>query len=340
MKKGVINFIGIDVSKNTLDVALIQVIKGVKQPIKSFVIANTTAGLKRLEIILKGYSVIMSKQTLLVIENTGLYHRLLFNFCVSKAVSICIENAAQIKWSLGISRGKNDKVDARRIAVYAYKNREDLKPSTMACKAILELKDLLTIREKVIKQINQLKVPINEMKNYYSKSEINRLEKNILPGLKGLKASLQNIEKDIADTINSDEIVKQQYRLLLSVPGIGKVTALYLLGCTRGFTSYTTGKQLASYAGVVPFEHRSGTSIRGRSRVHKMANKHLKKLLHMGAVSCIKNYAEFKDYYERKQSEGKHKMSVLNAIRNKIILRVAAVIKNQQPYVNNYSKAA
>lgn len=340
MKKVLINFIGIDVSKHTLDVALIQVNKGVKQPIRSFVISNTKAGLKKLEIILKGYSVMMNKQTLLVIENTGLYHRLLFNFCVSNAVNICIENAAQIKWSLGISRGKNDKVDARRIAVYAYKNREDLQPTTMASKAILELKDLLTIREKVIKQINQLKVPLNEMKNYYSKLEIKRLEKSILPGLKGLKSTLQNIEKDIINAINSDEKVKQQYSLLVSVPGIGKVTALYLLSCTRGFTSYNTGKQLASYAGVAPFEHRSGISIKGRSRVHKMANKNLKRLLHMGAVSCIKNYPEFKEYYERKQSEGKHKMSVLNAVRNKIVLRVAAVIKNQKPYVNNYDKVA
>lgn len=71
-----------------------------------------------------------------------------------------------------------------------------------------------------------------------------------------------------------------------------------------------------------------------------MANKELKKLLHMGAVSAITHYAEFKDYYDRKVKEGKHKLSAINAVRSKIALRAVAVINNQAAYVDKYKKAA
>jgi transposase len=74
--------------------------------------------------------------------------------------------------------------------------------------------------------------------------------------------------------------------------------------------------------------------------MHKMANKDLKKLLHMGALAAINHYKEFRSYYERKVNEGKHELSVLNAIKSKIALRAVAVINNQQPYVDNYKKAA
>ena len=118
-----------------------------------------------------------------------------------------------------------------------------------------------------------------------------------------------------------------------------KVTAVFIICCTNNFKVKVTGKQLANYAGVVPFENQSGTSIRGRSRVHFMANKELKSLLTMGALSAIQNYPEFTDYYNRKIKEGKKHLQVLNAIKNKMLLRVAAVINKEQDYVNMYKVA-
>jgi hypothetical protein len=60
----------------------------------------------------------------------------------------------------------------------------------------------------------------------------------------------------------------------------------------------------------------------------------------MAAISSIRNYTEFRNYYDRKKAEGKHSMSVLNAIRNKIVLRAVAVVNKQQPYVDNLSQVA
>jgi len=148
------------------------------------------------------------------------------------------------------------------------------------------------------------------------------------------------VEEQIRQLIAQDAAIKNSYALLVSVPGIGHLTAVYIICCTNNFICKITGKQLSSYAGVAPFGTQSGTSIKGRDKVHKMANKELKKLLHMGALSAIKHYEEFRTYYDRKVKEGKHELSVLNAIRSKIALRAVAVINNQHRYVDNYKKAA
>jgi transposase len=80
--------------------------------------------------------------------------------------------------------------------------------------------------------------------------------------------------------------------------------------------------------------------IKGRNRVPSMANKELKRMLHLGALSAIRFYPEFRQYFERKKAQGKHSMSILNAIRNKIVLRMVAVVNKQQPYVENLAVAA
>ena len=138
--------------------------------------------------------------------------------------------------------------------------------------------------------------------------------------------------------IPQDAAIEKNYEPLLSVPGIGHLTAVYIICCTNNFICKITGKQLASYAGVARFGHTSSTSIKGRDKVHKMANKDLKKLLHMGAISAITHYPEFRNYYERKVKEGKHEQSVINAVRSKIALRAVAVTNNQKEYVDKYNK--
>ena len=99
-------------------------------------------------------------------------------------------------------------------------------------------------------------------------------------------------------------------------------------------------KKFACYAGIAPFEYASGTSVKGRTRVHPCANKQLKSLLNMAAMNAIKINGEYKQYYKRRQQEGKNNMSTLNIIRNKILARIFAVVKRQTPYVDLYKFAA
>jgi hypothetical protein len=143
----------------------------------------------------------------------------------------------------------------------------------------------------------------------------------------------------ITDHIGQDPIMKKQYELLLSIPRVGPVLAAYLLAATELFTRMWNGRQLACHAGVAPHEHTSGSSIRGRSRVSHHADKRLKSLLHMSALGMIQCDNELAVYYRRKLAEGKHPMSVLNAVRCKILLRVCAVIREGRPYEHRRAKA-
>jgi len=134
------------------------------------------------------------------------------------------------------------------------------------------------------------------------------------------------------DIIDNDDDLKRLYELVTSVVGIGFVTAINLLVYTNEFKLFGNHRQFAYCSGVAPFEYRSGSGIRGRTKVNPMANKEMKKYLHMASSTCIKLDKGLKNYYERKVTEGKNKMSVLNAIRNKLIARVFAVVNRRSVY--------
>ena len=334
------NFLGIDVSKAWFDVSLMQVIDHVKQPIFTQRFDNTTSGMSAFKSWLKTSAVTLDSNSLLVIENTGVYHRLLWSFCSKHNLPLHIGNAAHIKWSLGITRGKNDVVDSVRLCQYCCKQSDELKASPVLNPVFMKLKDLMSSRSRLVTQLNSTRNYIKELQCSHDKILLATLEKAHKAALEGIKKSILQIEELINRIIQEDPVIYKNYLLIKSVPGIGHLTAVYIICCTNNFAAKVTGKQFASYAGVVPFEHSSGVSVKGRNRVHKMANKQLKKMLHLCALTAIKYYPEFKDYFNRKKAEGKNGMLVLNAIRNKLILRVVAVVNKQQPYVDNASIAA
>ena len=333
-------FIGIDVSKPYFDVSLLVVKNYQKQGLETSRFENTSEGIKSFERWLKSYGVLMNEQSIVVIENTGIYHRLIWSFCSKKKLPIHIGNAAHIKWSFGIARGKNDKIDSIRLCNYAFKEADTLKNTPALDAELLQLKDFVSARTKLVKQLSAIKTSVNELGNVNDKSHQKLIEKSLKAATDGIAKSITNIEEQIKRIITNNEAFKQNYDLLISIPGIGHVTAVYLIGCTANFAGNPSGKQLACYAGVAPFEHSSGISIKGKTRIHRMANKELKRLLHLCALSVIQHNLEFKNYYNRKQEEGKHSMSILNAVRNKIVLRVAAVIKSKLTYKENYKLVA
>jgi transposase len=340
MKKEMKFYLGMDVSKLWIDITVMCVVNYVKQPIASERFDNDAAGIKKMDKWLKKQDVSFNENSLLVIENTGVYHRLVWEYCSTNSLPLYIGNATHIKWSFGIARGKNDKVDSQRLCSYAFKNADELKATPALNPVFLRLKDMMTARSRLLAQKNSIKVYLGELKLSNSKETQQIIEQAHKAALKGIEESIKTVEKQMHEMIEQDAAIKNNYNLLLSVPGIGHLTAVYIICCTNNFICKITGKQLASYAGVAPFGNTSGTSIKGRDKVHKMANKHLKTLLHMGAIAAITHYPEFKDYYERKVKEGKHEQSVINAIRSKIALRAVAVINNQAMYVDNYKKAA
>jgi transposase len=330
MKK-LIQFIGIDVSKETFDLALI---KGSDiNLIIQKVFSNNIAGFKELNKWLKQQK-IAYQDTLFCVEHTGYYSKLIARFIIAKKGNLWMEMSLKIIRSLGIQRGKNDKIDARRIAQFAHRNQQDYKPYNPPRPIIEKLKTMLMLRQKLISSKLSITVPVNELKRIDKPAGEEALNMTSIT-MKALNKNLLTLEAKIDDLIASDKDLSEKYNLVTSVPGIGKITFCYLAYFTNEFKNYSQAKQLACYCGVVPFEYTSGKSVRGKPKVHNMANKFMKKLLHTAALCAVTYYSEFKVYYERKISENKNRMLILNNVRNKLIIRVAAVVKNNRPYTVN-----
>jgi len=340
MKQNKEFFIGIDVSKLWFDVSLMVIINHQKQAIVTQRFNNTVQGIQNLHQWFKEQQVSFTENSLAVIENTGIYHRLIWQYCSKYNLPLHIGNAAAIKWSLGITRGKNDKIDSQRLCMYAARHADELKATPALDPVFMQLKDLMTARRHLVAQLNGICNYLKELRNSPHAGMTKIIEQSHKQAIEGIKKSIRKIEQHITAIIEANTTIRKNYELLKTIPGIGHLTAVYLICCTNNFAAKYSGKQLASYAGVVPFDHSSGTSIKSKSRVHKMANKDLKKMLHLCALTAIKYYPEFTTYFKRKKAEGKNGMSVLNAIKNKLVLRVVAVVNNQAPYVDYTKEAA
>jgi transposase len=151
---------------------------------------------------------------------------------------------------------------------------------------------------------------------------------------------IKNVEQQIDDIIQTNPAWSINYKLIQSVRVIGPVIAKYLIIYTENFTRFSNPKKFACFAGIAPFEYSSGSSVKGRTKLHPCANKHLKSLLNIAAMGAIQLKGEYRIYYQRRVQEGKNKMSTLNIIRNKLVLRVFAVVKRQSPYIDLTSFAA
>jgi transposase len=324
------NFVGIDISKRWLDFAAKS---ESSTDLLEFRLDNNPDDLKTLKGLLKKGGITMGKKTLVTFEHIGTYSRPLIKYLTAQRCSICQESALRIKKSSGIQRGKSDKIDAKRIMEYSVRNVDRLHIWQTPKPVILLLKDLLSMRERFTKIEWMLKKPLKEKQSYLSKKYLNDLNKIQNKTVLQVELSLKQLEREIKKAIASDNEVQHKVNLITSIPGIGPIIAANLVCATRNFTAFTTGRQLASYAGCVPFPHSSGISVKGKSKVSQVANKKLKALIHLVALQGIRKKAEFRKYYERKVKQGKPKMSVINAVRSKILLRVAAVVKRDQPYL-------
>lgn len=328
-------FLGVDISKKSFHAAL--TLDGINM--SETQVENKAQAIKAYFHGLKEKFHYASDQLIVCMEHTGIYCLPLLDYLIKNKIKVCVEPALQIKRSQGMTRGKSDQVDARRIAQYACKNWRELKFWMPQRIQVQKLKALLVLRERLVKTKVQMEVPLNEAEEYIEESIRKAIVKNCQHTLRALTADIAKVEKEIQLLVDSDTELAEQLKWAESVPGVGKITALNVIVSTGEFQRIEEAKKLACYAGVAPFEHTSGSSIRGKTRVSKMANMTLKKLLHLAAMSAIQCCEELKVFYHRKVAEGKNRMSVINAVRNKLISRIFACVKNKRRYEKVYQHA-
>lgn len=326
------HFIGIDVSKDTLDFSV--VVNG--KNIQHYRIKNNTREIKSTITKIFKASKAAIDDTIFCMEHTGLYNLPLVKWLQSQQAKIWLESGVHIRKTLGLVRGKNDKVDSSRIAMYAFTNRHQIKLWKAPRKIIENLAILLSQRSRLIKVKKQLNTANREQKQFIDKDIMRSANKYTSKTIIVINKQIEAIEKEILELVQEDEKLNRLYQIITSVNGIGFIVATYILVTTNEFISINNPKKYACYSGVAPFEHTSGTSIRGKNRVSQMANKTIKSLLHLAAISSIRIQGDMQDYYKRKVAEGKNKMSVINAIRNKLILRIFACVKENREYEKIY----
>jgi transposase len=325
-------FIGIDVSKLTLDLCVMIN----NQKIILSKIENSSKGLQSFWKDLTKVSDFKIEEALFCMEHTGIYNHHLLDFLQRKKANICLENPVQIKYSNGMQRGKNDQVDAARIAIYASKENENLKLWQPPRDIIKVLKNLSVLRTRLISAKKLLAGPAKETKLFDKKAGA-LMSSCCAATIRNLEKDLKKVEDKIHHIVQSDPILKRLFEITMSINGVGVIIATELIICTNEFKAISNAKKFACYAGIVPFEYISGTSMKSRSKVSHRANKRMKMLLHLGALTAIKCNQDVNNYYQRKVTEGKNKMLVINSIRNKIVHRIFACVRENRLYEKNYN---
>jgi transposase len=329
-------YIGIDVSKLTLDVTFLYECENTTKT-EYYKIKNNEKNIA--QFVKKKLNNFDPKQILFCFEDTGIYSLPLAYYLSENNILYWQVASMEIKRSKGITRGKSDKIDSKDIAYYAYSHMQKFRPSNVAPKSIQQLRLLFTEREKILKSLSSFE-KTSENKDFVAKEVFQSVATINKTMVKHLKSALKKIEEKMLTVIAAEDKLNQQFKLVTSIPGIGRQTAIYLIIATKGFESFENWRQLACYAGVAPFPYQSGTSIMGRNKVHHLADKKLKSLLNMCALVAISHDKELKTYYERKVKDGKSKMLVLNNVRCKLLSRVFAVINRKTPFINTLKFAS
>ena len=303
-------FIGIDVSKKTLD-ASIFVAGEVVNKFPHVQMRNDRQGFKDLLRWAKEQGV-KTKDTLFGLEFTGYYSDALEQFLTKKQICYTMLPTTVVKHYQRGPHDKNDKIDSAKIADYLFRfnGTECIKLRVLPSKAMQELKALKSERKFLVQQRVACE---NRQKVAKSKGEEKHLQKLI----DLYKTEIEQVEQQIADVIVLDEEIYTTYRLLNSIPGIGFVNAVNTIANTQNFTAFETARQYAKYVGVAPSEHSSGTSVRWRRRPSPHS-------------------AEIRQLYERKlgnrTKDKDMQKKALNAVKFKLIREMFSVVKQAKNF--------
>lgn len=270
---------------------------------------------------------------ILVAEHTGSYGDLLVHLCCQFQVKIALVSGYNIKHSLGLQRGKSDAKDAYRIRKYGERFAEELHFIEPKSESVKELKELYSLREQLSK--NRTSLLLGQKTRKHSPSQSIAAYRSCQRAISNLELEIDAIEKEIEKIVHNDSDLKDNYKLITSIKGIGPVIANNLIIKTENFKRITTAKKAAAFAGVCPYPNSSGkTSM--KSRTSHMADKKLKALLFLAAKTAVAHNKEYSLYAERKKLEGKPYFLIMNNVSNKMLRTVYGVIQSRKPYDLNH----
>jgi transposase len=259
-------------------------------------------------------------------EATGTYGDSLATYLHKQEHLVSVVNPAAIKAyaQSHLSRTKTDRVDAALIAGFCSERRPPAwHPPT---REVQELQALVRRLES-----------LTEMRT----AEENRLSSGI--SVEAVRASVEELMAHLCEQIKKTEALirshidnhpglKKQSQLLDSIPGVGETTAAALLAEVPDFSQYGSARQVAAFAGLVPRERQSGSSVRGRVRLSKIGNARLRKALYFPAITALRCSPFFQEWAEGLRQRGKSKMAVIGAVMRKLVHLAYGVLKTGKPF--------
>lgn len=323
--------IGIDVGSESVSVAVLHSVEQQEKQEQQF--SNSPEGFEELQQWLRSNKV-RQEDSVVVMEATGVYGEGLCYYLCSRRYAVAVEPPLKVKRAFHQSAHKNDTVDARQIAEYGHRFYDELQYWSPPDVVLEQVRELLTAREQftVQKVANTNALKTLQKKLITSITAMEAYEQSI----QRLKEHIDTIDKEIKRLTKEDDSFHNMITRVTSTPGIGMLLAANLIVATQGFTRSRNHKEIASFAGVSPIEHTSGTSVYRKARSRQFGPHRLRKLLYLSAMSVATHNAEFRKYYLRKVAEGKPKRLVLNNVANKLLKIVCALVKTETEYIPNY----
>lgn len=314
--------LGIDVSKDTLDVVLVTENESFHSKVN-----NDLQGYQRLE---KWLEAKQTGEVHVCMEATGQYGDEVAEYLFVLGHKVSVVNPARIKryGESKLHRNKTDKADAALIAEFCQKEKpplwEPLSP---------EIKHLRSLVRRLADQKANLQQEINRLKSGEKDSWV---LSDLQTHIEFLKQRILATEKEIQDLIDQTPALKSRHRLLTSIPGIGNLTASVLLAEIGDISVYDGAPQLAAYAGLNPRGYHSGISVHKKTRISKQGRAELRTCLYMPAIVAMNHNPVIQNLSARMAERGSQKMEIVVAAMRKLLHIVYGVLKNQLPFDPNY----
>lgn len=334
MKKIVKQVLGIDVAQKELVVCLGRMYDDWSPELyahKTF--ANTAKGFSTLLLWLKKNTV-ESVAVRFVMEATGVYHESLAYFLDEKGyeLSIVMPNKISNYFRTLEVKTITDKTASQSIALFGLERKLDRwqRPKPV----FKNLRQLTRERDQIVEERTMVK---NQLHAEQTEAEPNKKSvQRIKERIKMLNKQEKEIKAEISALIKQNDELAGHIDIISSLTGVGELTASIVLAETNGFELIRNKRQLASYAGFDIKEKQSGTSIKGKPRISKKGNKHLRKAMHLPSLNAIRFDERFKAIFTRLVSRHGIKMKAVIAIQRKMLEMIFTLYKTRNKYDKNY----
>jgi transposase len=324
-------YIGLDISAETYTVSVYTQTQVMLH--QGLLFDNTTDGYTQCRERLNEIG-ITPTNAILCLEATGVYGEQLCYSFASHGFTIAVEPPLKVKRAFNQHRHKTDAVDSAQIAEYAYRFCNQLHLWKPQSDILEQIRTLLTAREQCILHSTAAHNALQSLSYKYVQTPTAKAAYNNT--IEQQKENIAMIDQELQRLYKSNDSYRSMVGLLQSIPGVGLILSMYLLAISNGFERQLVARQLASFCGIAPLQHQSGTTVYRKPRSLGSGNATLRKLLFLSSLSNRRNNDRAERYFLRKVAEGKSKRLVINNLENKLLKIICAVIASKQPYIENY----